>query len=91
MSDIGITGNCLIVAYNFNAGNSQCTGAYPTCSNGTILKSYECTNYSVDNSSSGRGVNGKHKIIIVSGNRYTTIGNLKDFSTYESGTVIVMY
>lgn len=89
MSDIGVTGNCLIVAYNVNAEHSICTGQFPTCSNGTILESYDYNNRIIN--SDGRGVNGRHKAIVVAGNKYTTIGNLKDYSSYESGTVIVMY
>ena len=88
MNDIGIVGNCLIIAYNFNGGNSRCTQEYPTCSNGTILESYIYSNISIDSDS--KGVTGTHNAIIVSGNKYTTIGNLKNYSTYEAGTVIVM-
>lgn len=90
MNDIGVTGNCLIVAYNFSAGDSKCTGAYPTCNNGTILGTYAYTNGSVSDYK-GSGVAGMHKAIVVAGNKHTTISNLKDYSTYESGTVIIMY
>ena len=93
MNDIGVTSDCLIIAFNIVGnvyGNRDWHTYPPTCTNGTLIKTFTSYSSLVFNNSGYTGPNTLYYSVF-KGNRYTTVSDLAADTSYQNSVCIVLY